>query len=232
VGELPLLSTVVGAIIGGAHVYWDSLRRRKNAAAGRAHVPEVRQPHSFLLPTITNITPKDAMPVAMLGAILFPVGIFLFSWTAGDPSLHWTLPLFGAIVLSIPLFTLFVAFLSYLSESYLEYAASAQAGNQIIRCLVASTAPLWSRKLFDSLGVGGGGSVIGAVAVVLMPIPFVLWRYGGGMRAASKFAPAGRDADDRRGKSDIEKGVEASFVEGKVVNEVGKVEVEAEAKHL
>ena len=43
--------------------------------------------------------------------------------------------------------------------------------------------------MFDALGVGGGGSLIGGVAILLAPIPFVFYRYGENIRKRSKFAP-------------------------------------------
>jgi DHA1 family multidrug resistance protein-like MFS transporter len=43
--------------------------------------------------------------------------------------------------------------------------------------------------MFDALGVGGGGSLIGGVAILLAPIPFIFYRYGEKIRKRSKFAP-------------------------------------------
>lgn len=43
--------------------------------------------------------------------------------------------------------------------------------------------------MFNALGVGGGGSLIGGVAVLLAPIPFIFYKYGGPIRERSKFAP-------------------------------------------
>lgn len=43
--------------------------------------------------------------------------------------------------------------------------------------------------MFDALGVGVGGSVLGAVAAGLAIMPFVFYKYGERIRARSKFAP-------------------------------------------
>jgi hypothetical protein len=43
--------------------------------------------------------------------------------------------------------------------------------------------------MFDALGVGGGGSLIGGVAFLLAPIPFIFYKYGEPIRKRSKFAP-------------------------------------------
>lgn len=171
VGELPLLSVCVGAIIGGCYVYWDSIRQRKRIASGHQHQAE------------------DALPVAMVGAVAFPVGMFWLAWSGAYASVHWIVPCIGGVILSFAIAVLFVAFLTYLSESYLMYAASAQAANQIVRSAVAAVAPLYTQQMFDKLTVGGGGSLIAGIAVLLMPIPFVFKKYGASIRMKSKFAP-------------------------------------------
>jgi MFS transporter, DHA1 family, multidrug resistance protein len=51
--------------------------------------------------------------------------------------------------------------------------------------------------MFDALGVGGGGSLIGGVATLLAPIPFVFYKYGATIRNRSKFAPTEDDNDER-----------------------------------
>lgn len=41
-----------------------------------------------------------------------------------------------------------------------------------------------------TLGVGPGVSLIGAVACVALPMPFLFYKYGAQLRRKSKFAPA------------------------------------------
>jgi hypothetical protein len=84
---------------------------------------------------------------------------------------------------------IFVCYLNYLTDTYLVYAASALAGNTIARSAIAAAAPLFTKQMFDALGVGVAGSVIGAVASLLAIIPFLFYRYGAKIRQKSKFAP-------------------------------------------
>jgi len=69
------------------------------------------------------------------------------------------------------------------------YAASALAANTVCRSACGAVAHLFTQYMFDALGVGGGGSLIGGVAVLLAPIPFVFYKYRGPIRERSKFAP-------------------------------------------
>ena len=46
--------------------------------------------------------------------------------------------------------------------------------------------------MFDALGVNWAGTLLGFVALLLVPIPVVFWRYGAKIRARSKFAPTAK----------------------------------------
>jgi hypothetical protein len=84
---------------------------------------------------------------------------------------------------------IFVAYLNYLTDTYLMYAASALAANTVARSAAGAAAPLFTQYMFDALGVGGGGSLIAGIACLLAPIPFIFYKYGGPIREKSKFAP-------------------------------------------
>lgn len=135
----------------------------------------------------------------MVGAICFPIGMFLLAWGGMYANIHWIMASIGGVFVSIAITLLFIAFLNYLSESYLMYAASAQAGNQIIRSAVAASAPLWSSQMFSKMTLGGGGSMIGGIAILLAPIPFLFHRYGAKIRQKSKFAPT-PEAEEKEDK--------------------------------
>lgn len=171
VGELPLLGTVIGAVIGGCIIFANSARDRKRMQSGYKSVPE------------------DRLPVAMLGGVLFPVTMFWFAWTGEYNSVHWAVPTLAGVFLSTSILLIFVAYLNYLTDTYLMYAASALAANTVVRSAAGAAAPLYTQYMFDALGVGGGGSLIGGVACVLAPIPFIFYKYGRPIREKSKFAP-------------------------------------------
>lgn len=71
------------------------------------------------------------------------------------------------------------------------YAASAIAANTIMRSACGAAAPLFTVQMFHSMGVGGGGSLVGGVAAVLAIIPFMFYKYGAAIRARSRFNPRG-----------------------------------------
>ena len=171
VSELPLLGTVLGAAIGAAYVFWNTAQDNKKMLAGAVRRPE------------------DRLPLAMVGGVAFPICMFWFAWSGEYNSVHWIVPTLAGVFLSAAILLIFVAYINYLSDTYLMYASSAQAANTVVRSACGAAAPLFTGYMFEALGVGGGGSLIGGVAVLLMPIPFVFYKYGQGIRERSKFAP-------------------------------------------
>ncbi|SCU93140.1 LAMI_0E13366g1_1 [Lachancea mirantina] len=170
IGELPLIGTVVGACIGGLLLFVNTQIRQRRFAHGRTPVPE------------------DRLPGAMVGAVMFAVTIFWFAWTAEYDSIPWAVPTVAGTFLATSILLIFVTFINYIIDTYLMYAASAVAANTVLRSACAASSPLFTQYMFDAMGVGGAGSLIGGLGVLLMPMPFVFYKYGALIRAKSKFA--------------------------------------------
>ncbi|KAL6872911.1 major facilitator superfamily domain-containing protein [Trichoderma novae-zelandiae] len=188
VGELPLIGTVLGAMLGGLIVVFDTRRQQKKIDTGTKQLHEM--------------TPEDRLPLAILGGITFAGAMFWFAWSANYNSVHWIVPTIAGGFLSTALLLLFVGFLNYLVDAYLMFAASAIAANTIMRSACGAAAPLFTLQMFHALGVGGGGSLVGGVATVLAVIPFMFYKYGAAIRARSRFNPKGFKAAQK----DVEAG--------------------------
>jgi len=68
-------------------------------------------------------------------------------------------------------------------------AASAIAANTFLRSLAGAVFPLFSVYMYDALGVNWAGTLLGCVAILLIPIPVIFYKYGAKIRQKSKFAP-------------------------------------------
>jgi hypothetical protein len=79
--------------------------------------------------------------------------------------------------------------INFLIDTYQLYAASAVSGNTFLRSILAAAFPLISGPMFHNLGVGIAMSVLGCVAVIAIPVPFLFMKYGLALRKRSKFAP-------------------------------------------
>ena len=87
---------------------------------------------------------------------------------------------FSLLVTNVPCFT-------YLVDAYGVHAASAMAATTVILCLFGALVPLAAPPLYARLGTGWGNSVFGLIALFVVPVPVLFYRYGERIRAASKF---------------------------------------------
>lgn len=79
---------------------------------------------------------------------------------------------------------------SFVGDPLTRYsAASALAANTFCRSLVAAGFPLFSRQMFGNMGIQWAGTLLGCLAVALVPIPLAFLRYGKRLRLRSQFAP-------------------------------------------
>lgn len=71
---------------------------------------------------------------------------------------------------------------AYLVDAFTEHAASALAANALWRSIVGALIPLAGLPMYDALGLGWGNSLLAFIATALIPVPFLLVRYGERLR--------------------------------------------------
>lgn len=71
---------------------------------------------------------------------------------------------------------------TYIVDSFPQYAASAMAGMTCVRMLFGAVLPLAGPSMYRSLGLGWGNSLLGFVAVGMIPVPALIFKYGTTMR--------------------------------------------------
>ena len=136
--------------------------------------------------------PEFRLPLLVPGAILIPVGLVWYGWSA-QVHLHWIMPNIGIAIFGVGMKIATQCTQSYAVDTYTLYAASAGAAGTFLRSLAGFGFPLFAPYMYDRLGYGWGNSLIALIAMVLgLPAPFLLWRYGPWLRARSKYA-AGSD---------------------------------------
>lgn len=55
--------------------------------------------------------------------------------------------------------------------------------------MVAASFPLFSRQMYENMGIQWASTLLGCVAACLVPIPVAFWFFGKRLRKKSKFAP-------------------------------------------
>ena len=68
VGQLPLIGTAFGAMLGGCIVLYDTQRRNKKIISGERKMED--------------FAPEDRLPLAMIGGVGFPITMFWLAWSA------------------------------------------------------------------------------------------------------------------------------------------------------
>lgn len=131
--------------------------------------------------------PEYRMHACFAGGILFPASLFWFGWTS-FASVPPYAPLAAYGVFQCAVFLLFQGFLGYLGEMYPVYTASAYASNGLFRALAGGAFPLFSTQMFERLTIQGGCSLLGGLAVLLLPITLAFYMYGGRLRQMSRMA--------------------------------------------
>lgn len=132
--------------------------------------------------------PEARLPPMAFGGFLFVIGLFVFGWTA-DPAIPWPISVVAAGFIGAGFNTIFQQCINFLVDSYKLYAASAVSANTILRSCLAAGLPLAAKPMFRNLGVGPAMSILGGIATLALPVPFVFMKYGVALRKRSKFAP-------------------------------------------
>lgn len=135
-----------------------------------------------------NMAPEKRLIIAQIGAPMFPISLFWFAWTA-RPDVHWISPVIAEGFFSCGNLLIFTCTGLYFTDCYgALYSASAWSSCTFIRYLAAFAFPLFVIQMYEGLGVGWATSLLGFVALALVPVPFALSKYGEQLRNRSRFS--------------------------------------------
>lgn len=135
--------------------------------------------------------PETRLFTAMLGALMLPVSLFWFAWTA-RPSVHWIACLAAEALFSCGNMLIFSCASLYFADCYgARFGASAWSSNTFSRYLLAAVFPLFADQMYRGLGTGWATSLLAFVTILLVPIPFLFYRIGARLRKRSRYAGDG-----------------------------------------
>ncbi|EXJ82081.1 hypothetical protein A1O1_08150 [Capronia coronata CBS 617.96] len=198
IGGLPFLGVAVGMVGGivfsGYTNKWYMKAAEKN---GGVAPPEARLPASFY------------------GAPAIPIGLFWFAWT-NYTSIHWISPVLAGVPFGFGMVVVFLGVTNYLIDSYTIFAASVLAANTVLRSCFGAAFPLFTRDMFNRLGLHWGASIPAFLALACVPFPYVFYHYGAQIRARCVYAAraeaamnelrakaAARAAEEEGGPTDV-----------------------------
>ncbi|CAO2647265.1 Nn.00g081870.m01.CDS01 [Neocucurbitaria sp. VM-36] len=122
--------------------------------------------------------PEHRLYAALVGSIFLPIGLFWYAWEAHRGG-SWAALVASGIPFGLGAFSLFLSTITYLVDVYqAEAAASALAANGVLRYALGATFPLFTLPMYQSLGVHWAGTIFACLSVLLLPIPWLLFKFG------------------------------------------------------
>ncbi|ETW80293.1 synaptic vesicle transporter [Heterobasidion irregulare TC 32-1] len=165
---LMFLSILVGILIALVTMhFWTQLYRKLY----KAHAVEAR------------------LPPMMFGALMLPASLFIFAWTSFE-YVSWVGPMMGGVAFGWGMVSVYISANSYIVDAFPKYVASAIAAKTFIRSMAGASVPMFVVQMYNGLGPRWASSLLGFVSIAMLPIPFVFWKWGAQIRAASRRASA------------------------------------------
>ncbi|KAK5657460.1 hypothetical protein OQA88_3032 [Cercophora sp. LCS_1] len=142
------------------------------------------------------IPPEHRLYGAMAGGFGIPIGLLMFGWGA-QTRVSWVVPVLGGVPVGFGIILIFLSSAMYMVDTYAQAtAASALAANGFLRYLLAAGLPIAAPAMFNNLGIGWATTVLAGISVAMLPIPWILFRYGPRIRRKSRFETTLFDSED------------------------------------
>jgi MFS family permease len=133
---------------------------------------------------LDDFKPEHRLYIMAIGGFFMPVGFLIYGWTVQSHT-HFMAPLIGTGFVGFSFLIIFMSAASYLVDVFTTHAASAMAASTVSRSLFAALVPLSGQQMYAKLGYGWGNTLLASIACLLIPIPFVLIKYGEQIRTRS-----------------------------------------------
>jgi hypothetical protein len=109
----------------------------------------------------------------------------------GTTSEHISSPwpsIVGVFLTGVGFTTIFQSSLQYLVDTFTRYSASAIAANSFVRSMAAGAFPLFVWPMYKKVGIDWGSTIFACISVLLLPAPFLFFKWGNRIRAHGKFS--------------------------------------------
>ena len=136
-----------------------------------------------------SLPPEFRLWFAIFGAPAIPISMFWMGWTA-YPSISYWSPLAASVLFGYGILCVFISSYQYIIDSYEVYAASALASVTLIRYVAAGAMIEVAIPFYKNLGVHWTLTLLGCLSALLVPIPYLFFKYGVVIRRRSKHAVA------------------------------------------
>jgi DHA1 family multidrug resistance protein-like MFS transporter len=196
VSSLNFLSIAIGVMIDVALTpLYGKLNARVHRRQCRAFVPpktvhsDSDSSASESPASPTDVPPELTLIRAAIAAPFLAVSLFWLGWT-NYPSINPVSGYLATVVFGYALAAIFISSYQYIIDAYETYSSSALGSITVARYTISAGMIVATRPMYKGIGVHWTMTLMGSLAVLLVPVPWLLLRYGDKVRARSKFATA------------------------------------------
>ncbi|KAI0436980.1 putative MFS multidrug transporter [Xylaria telfairii] len=125
--------------------------------------------------------PEVRLKVCVYFSFLIPISFFWYGWSAHQHA-FWLAPIFGLACFGLGMIGIFLPLQTYMIDAFPDYAASSTAALASSRNVAGTFLPLAGPYLYRSIGLGWGNTILGFIALALIPAPYFIAKYGGQLR--------------------------------------------------
>ena len=108
--------------------------------------------------------------MGQVGGVLIPIGLFWIAFTTYR-SVHWIVPIIASVPFGMGIVYSFSSTFTYLITAYRPIAASVLASNSFVRSCFAASFPLFTSRMYDTLGTVGATALLAGLATLFAPLP-------------------------------------------------------------
>lgn len=134
-----------------------------------------------------KIDRESRLLYSMIGAPFIPAGLFWMGWTNFSHISIWS-PILASVMVGYGIISVFLSAYMYIIDSYEIFAASALTFATLVRYLAAGGMTVVGVPMYKNLGSHYTLTVLACISVAVVPIPFLLYRFGPKIREKSKYA--------------------------------------------
>ena len=136
---------------------------------------------------LSDAAPECRLWYSILSAPAVPVSLFWMAWTDDESITIWS-PLAASVFLGYGMSGVFTGSYEYIVHAYGSSSSRVLTFNSFARYLVAAIIVGVAPSIWRNLGVQWTLTVMGCVATMLTPVPYVLYIWGPCIRVRSRYA--------------------------------------------
>ncbi|KAE8362639.1 major facilitator superfamily domain-containing protein [Aspergillus caelatus] len=135
----------------------------------------------------SSLNPENRLWYAMIGAPAIPISLFWMGWTDYKNISVWS-PIVGSSLFGFGSICMFISSYMYVIDAYEIYAASALGFMTVTRYCAAGGMTVVGVPFYNNVGVQWTLTILGIISAVMVPVPYIFWKFGKVIRGWSRYA--------------------------------------------